>query len=96
MSELTPGGGKYSKVIRDLKESNAALISVFENILAEKDAEIERLRSSDITDDALTDWLCETKDRIGPGCDELALAQAILREFTVSSTGRSPIENKGE
>ena len=32
----------------------------------------------------LADFICETKDRLGPGCDELAIAQAILRIFCVA------------
>lgn len=37
--------------------------------------------------ETLADFLCYTEDRIGPGCDELAIAQALLRKFTITLSG---------
>jgi hypothetical protein len=44
MPPNSTGRGKYSKIIRELHETIDAMISVFEKILAEKDAEIAKLK----------------------------------------------------
>src|SRR6266705_2721689 len=41
---------------------------------------------------ALADFICETQDRLGPGCDELAIAQAILRIFIPKGFMLLPVE----
>jgi hypothetical protein len=37
-----------------------------------------------LTQEALADCICEAEDHFGPGCDELAIAQAILRKFNIT------------
>jgi hypothetical protein len=46
MPPNSTGRGKYSKIIRELHETIDAMISVFEKILAEKDAEITKLKDA--------------------------------------------------
>jgi len=36
------------------------------------------------TEDEITDFLCDTQDRLGPGCDERAIAQALLRTYAIT------------
>jgi hypothetical protein len=38
----------------------------------------------------LADFICDVQDRLGPGCDELAIAQAILAQFDVSPRAPAP------
>lgn len=37
-----------------------------------------------LTQEELADFICEVEDRLGPGCDELSVAQAILRKFNIT------------
>jgi hypothetical protein len=79
----------------DLLKAN----QVLHNLLTNREAEIAALRGVakrplPVDETALADFICETQDRLGPGCDELAIAQAILRIFcvrTLTSTAQSPL-----
>lgn len=41
--------------------------------------------------DILADFICDVYDRLGPGCDERAIARAILDQFTLPQLGIAAI-----
>jgi hypothetical protein len=54
------------------------------------------LAQSPLTQEALADFICEVEDRLGPGCDELAVAQAILRKFNITWIPATPVTSTAQ
>ena len=68
-----------------------AVIAAWPQATAASDAVAGGAVAATPTEDELTDFLCDTQDRLGPGCDERALAQALLKTYSLGAAQPSRV-----